>query len=56
MADAGSLLIPFSLRGIDGLIEVSISRNTDPEAIGYMVLSYGLPVDLPGTSRSAGQR
>jgi hypothetical protein len=46
MADAGNLRIPFSLRGIGGLLDVSISPNTDPEAIGYTVLSYGLPVDF----------
>lgn len=41
MADACTLRIPFSLRGIGGLIEVSVTRNTDPDAIGYVVLSYG---------------
>jgi len=46
MADAGTLRIPFSLRGIGGLINISISRNTEPEAIGYTVLSYGLPADF----------
>ncbi len=46
MADAGTLRIPFSLRGIGGLTNISISRNTDPEAIGYTVLSYGLPADF----------
>jgi hypothetical protein len=46
MVNADNLRISFSLRGIDGLINVSISRNTDPEAIGYTVLSYGLPVDF----------
>ena len=44
-ADSGSLSIPFSLRGIDGLIAVSITRNTDPDAIGYSLLSGGLPTD-----------
>jgi hypothetical protein len=46
MPKADSLPIPFSLRGIGGLIDVSITRNTDPEAIGYLVLCYGLPVDF----------
>ena len=46
MVDADTVRIPFSLRGIGGLIDVSITGNTDPEAIGYAVLSYGLPVDF----------
>jgi hypothetical protein len=46
MADTGSLRIFFSLRGTGGLIDVSVRRNTDPEAIGYTILSYGLPVDF----------
>jgi hypothetical protein len=46
MTDAGVVRIPFSLRGIGGLIEIALTRNTDPEAIGYAVLSYGLPVDF----------
>jgi hypothetical protein len=47
MAEADNLRISFSLRGIDGLIDVSVRRNTDPEAIGYTVMmSYGLPVDF----------
>ena len=46
MPEPDSLRIPFSLRGIDGLIDASITRNTDPEAVGYLVLSYGLPVDF----------
>jgi hypothetical protein len=45
MADAGSLRIPFTLRGISGLISVSVTRNTDPDAIGYALLSGGLPTD-----------
>jgi hypothetical protein len=38
--------IDFSLRGISGHIDVSISPNTDPIALGYSLLSYGLPVDF----------
>jgi len=41
-----SLRIDFSLRGISGLIDVSISPNADPNAVGYSLLSYGLPVDF----------
>ena len=40
------LPIDFSLRGISGRIDVSISANTDPSALGYLLLSYGLPVDF----------
>jgi hypothetical protein len=46
MTDATNLRIPFSLRGVAGRIDVSVRRNTDPVAIGYAVLSYGLPVDF----------
>jgi hypothetical protein len=45
MADAGSLRVPFTLRGISGLISVSVTGNTDPDAIGYSLLSGGLPTD-----------
>jgi hypothetical protein len=44
IADAEELRIPFSLRGISGLIAVSVTRNTDPDA-GYSLLSGGLPTD-----------
>jgi hypothetical protein len=45
MADAGTLRVPFSLRGISGLISVSVAPDTDPGAIGYFLLTGGLPVD-----------
>lgn len=45
MTDPGSLRIPFTLRGISGLILVSVTGNTDPDAIGYRLLSRGLPTD-----------
>jgi len=38
--------VDFSLRGIGGHIDVSISPNSDPIALGYSLLSYGLPVDF----------
>src|ERR1700722_15204322 len=46
MPDADDLRVPFTLRGIDGLIDVSITRNTDPDAIGYRLLGDSLPVDF----------
>ena len=45
MADADMLRVPFSLRSISGLISVSVTANTDPRAIGYSLLTGGLPVD-----------
>jgi hypothetical protein len=39
--------IPFSLRGISGLITISVTRNTEPDAIGYSLPTYptrGFPV------------
>ena len=45
MADASTLRVPFSLRGISGLISVSVAPDADPGAIGYFLLTGGLPVD-----------
>jgi hypothetical protein len=45
IADAHHLSIPFSLRGLSGLISVSVTGNTDPDAIGYLLLSDGQPTD-----------
>lgn len=45
MADAGDLRIPFTLRSISGLITVSVNTNTDPDAIGYSLLTAGQPTD-----------
>jgi hypothetical protein len=47
-AVADNLRVDFSLRGIGGHIDVSISPNTDPTALGYLLLSHGLPVDFAG--------
>jgi hypothetical protein len=38
--------IPFSLRGLDGYVDVSLSRNADPASLGYLLLSGGEPVDF----------
>ena|SRR5215469_1013697 len=46
MTPVENLRIDFSLRGISGHIDVSISPNTDPIALGYSLLSHGLPVDF----------
>lgn len=45
ITDAGRLSLSFTLRGISGLIAVSVTGNTDPDAIGYSLLSGGLPAD-----------
>src|SRR3984885_9840115 len=46
MADADTLRVHFSLRGISGLISVSVTPDTDPGAIGYSLLTGGLPADV----------
>jgi len=46
MSPVDDLRIDFLLRGINGHIDVSIGPNTDPAALGYSILSYGLPVDF----------
>jgi hypothetical protein len=45
-ADTSKLRVPFSLRGLDGHIDVSLTRNTDPDSLGYSLLSGGEPVDF----------
>lgn len=46
MAETGMLEIGFTLRGISGLITASVTASTDPDAIGYRLLSGGLPTDF----------
>jgi hypothetical protein len=46
MADAGTLRLAFSLRGLRGQIDVSLTPNTDPGSLGYALLSGGEPVDF----------
>jgi hypothetical protein len=45
IADGDQLHIPFSLRRVSGAIAVSVAPNTDPDAIGYSLLSGGMPTD-----------
>jgi hypothetical protein len=44
MAEGGRLRVGFTLRGVAGLIDVSVTRNTDPESLGYRLLSGGQSV------------
>lgn len=46
MADAGKLRSAFSLRGLDGHIDVSLTRNVDPGSLGYLLLTRGQSVDF----------
>ncbi|MGD0704498.1 MAG: hypothetical protein ABSA02_31995 [Trebonia sp.] len=43
---AGALRIDFTLRGLDGRIDVSLTRNADPRSLGYSLLSGGEPVEF----------
>ena len=45
ITDPNNLRLAFTLRGISGLITASVTPNTDPDAIGYSLLTGGLPVD-----------
>ena len=45
-ADTSELRVPFSLRGLDGHIDVSLTRNTDPDLLAYSLLSGGEHVDF----------
>lgn len=42
---AADLCIAFLLRGLAGMISVSVSRNEDPGALGHALLWPGLPAD-----------
>jgi hypothetical protein len=46
MADEDTLRLAFSLRGLRGQIDVSLTPNTDPGSLGYALLSGGEPVDF----------
>jgi hypothetical protein len=46
MAAAGRLRLAFSLRGISGLVSISVTRSADPDAIGYRLLNGGVPADF----------
>lgn len=37
--------IPFTLRGLAGHVDVSVTANTNPEAIGYSLLFDGSPLE-----------
>jgi hypothetical protein len=39
MHPGGHLELPFLLRGLTGLIDVQVGVNTNPEAIGYSLLT-----------------
>jgi hypothetical protein len=43
---AHTVRIPFTLRGISGLIAASVTRNADPAAVGYGLLSSSRSVDV----------
>jgi hypothetical protein len=40
-----ALEIPFTLRGIRGAIELSISENVDPRSVGFELFAGGSPAD-----------
>lgn len=44
MTDGGTLRIPFTLRGLSGAVSVSVTCNTDPDAIGSADTGRGFPV------------
>lgn len=44
MYETGTLRVGFTLRGLEGRIDVSLTRNTDPESLGYSLLTDGEPV------------
>jgi hypothetical protein len=43
MTEASRLRIGFTLRGLDGLIDVALTRNADPGSLGYSLLTGGQP-------------
>jgi hypothetical protein len=46
MNSSYDLQVPFSLRGLDGVIDVSITENVDPDAVGYALIAAGRPAEL----------
>jgi hypothetical protein len=46
VADTDRLSIGFTLRGLAGLIDASLTPNTDPGSLGYLLLSGGEPVEF----------
>ena len=45
MSTSYEFQLPFSLRGLDGVIGVSVAENIDPDAIGFRLMSGGNPVE-----------
>ena len=45
MPNIDRLRVPFSLRGLDGAIDVTLTPNTDPAALGYSLLFQGQLLD-----------
>ncbi|HEX5292510.1 MAG TPA: hypothetical protein VFX25_26870 [Streptosporangiaceae bacterium] len=46
MAPADTLRIDFTLRDLAGRIDVSLTRNTNPGALGYSLLTGGQPAEF----------
>ena len=46
MTGEGVLRIPFSLRGLAGQVDVAVSANSEPDALGYSLLTGGEPADF----------
>jgi hypothetical protein len=46
VTEEATLRIGFELRGLDGLVDVSITPNTDPGSLGYLLLSGGAPIEF----------
>jgi len=46
MTEEDRLRIGFTLRRLDGVVDVSVTRNTDPGLLGYSLLSGGQPVEF----------
>lgn len=46
MPDIETLRIEFSLRRLNGVVEASLIRNTDPNGLGYPLLVHGQPADF----------
>ena len=43
MSEPGTLHVDFTLRGLGGRIDVSLTHNTDPDLLGYSLLTGGQP-------------
>ena len=46
VAEEDTLRIEFTVRGLNGMVDVSLTGNTDPDSLGYKLLTGGEPAEF----------